>query len=96
MARITKLKASGQVCGGEMAANQDSCASFTAGKGFSLLIQFGLSANKLCLASSILALNEVLGVFKIHQSVDVDRPFSFNHLRSDLALKKVLAIQHIT
>jgi len=96
MARITKLKASGEVCGVEMGVNRDSNSRFTAGKGFSLPIKFGLSANKLCLASSILALNEVFGVFKIHQSVDVYRPFSLNHLSSDLALKKVLAIQDVT
>jgi hypothetical protein len=96
MARITKLKASGEVCVVEMGVNKDSNASFTAGKGFSLLIQYGLEAKKLCLASSILALNEVLGVFKIHQSIDVYRPFSFNHMGSDLTLKKVLAIQDVT
>jgi hypothetical protein len=96
MARITKLKASGEVCVVEMGVNEDSNASFTAGKGFSLLIQYGLEAKKLCLASSILALNEVFGVFKIHQSVDVYRPFSFNHMSSDLTLKKVLAIQDVT
>ena len=92
MARITKLKASGEVCGVEMGVNRDSNSRFTAGKGFSLLIQFRLAESKLCLASSISTLNQVLGVFKIHQSVDVDRPFSFNHMSSDLALKKVLAI----
>jgi hypothetical protein len=44
MARITKLKAPWEVCGVEMVNNQDSDASFMAGKGFSLLIQDGLAA----------------------------------------------------
>ena len=57
MARITKLKAPWEVCGVELVNNQDSDASFMAGKGFSLLIQDGLAAKKLCLASSILALD---------------------------------------